>query len=541
VWLPSALESIGQQSLRPAAISIQYSGFKDCASVLADPTVDYGMPLIQNCSTAKLSCGGGRNAAVARCGPHIDFYKYFDADDEMMPYQLERMVKLMHDHNATIGYHGYYPKDSGSVVRDDAELRLRIRNDGGRWRKFSPFHELQTQHGQPMVRASYWKPLDDHNTFQEDIRMAREAWIDPKQRFVHTTEKLTRYMRRPPKSQKNRRFRLYGRRLTMAIHRPKHKRVINTMHTDKHRSQRESTCTVVMLGFPTQCGQDCQRNNRHTQDYNVAKMVDQLQRFWFGPFKTQYPLTIFHEDYNETQMDAVRKWTRSPIVFSKIDLGPYALPVWLRLKFEKIQAAVRGAHRGGNLWLPSMRGTYHGFGYRMMCRFFAGLIMWHEQLAKFTYYMRVDAGDSRLTKPFTSDPFVTMIRNKYLYGYQRIETAARNARFDHVISRWKKSGLGHTKKLLEPFVDTYGRYNGRYYYNKFEIVHLPTFRMPLYRHLFNSTDMSGAFMLGDTPKSNLGDADFRSVSVAFMMSERDVHRFTHLNYAHPVSWDAPYP
>lgn len=538
-WLPYALKSIGRQSLRPAAVSIQYSGFKSCASVLANRVLDYGVPLIQNCSTAKLSCGGGRNAAVARCGPRIDFYKYFDADDEMMPYQLERMVKLMHEHSATIGYHGYYPKGSGLVVRGDAELRVRILNDGGRWRKFSPFHELQTQHGQPMVRASHWKPLDEHNTLQEDVRVAREAWADPNQRFVHTTEKLTRYMRRPPKSQ-TRRFGLYDRRLSMVMHQLKHKRTMKTMLTDKHRRQREATCTVVMLGFPTHCGEDCQRDNKHTQDYNVAKMADQLQRLWFGPFKTQYPLTIFHEDYNETQMDAVRRWTRSSVFFSKIDLSPFALPAWLRSKFDKIQADVRGAHRNGDMWLPSMRGTYHGFGYRMMCRFFAGLIMWHEQLTEFTYYMRVDAGDSRLTEPFTSDPFVTMIRNKYLYGYQRIDTAMRNSRFDHVISQWKKSGWPFNKKLLKPFVDAHGRYNGRYYYNNFEIVHLPTFRMPLYRHLFNTTDMSGAFMLGDTRASNLGDADFRSVSIAFIMNERDVHRFTHLSYSHPMPWNAPY-
>ena len=79
------------------------------------------------------------------------------------------------------------------------------------------------------------------------------------------------------------------------------------IHTDKLRSEREVTCTVVLLAFPTHCGEDCRRNNLHTQDHNVAGMVGQLDRFWFKPFKTQYPIHIFHEDYNETQQEAVQK------------------------------------------------------------------------------------------------------------------------------------------------------------------------------------------------------------------------------------------
>jgi len=312
------------------------------------------------------------------------------------------------------------------------------------------------------------------------------------------------------------------------------------MHTKKLRSERERTCTIVMLAFPTHCGEDCRRGNRHTQDWNVAKMVDSLERFWFAPFQTHYPLTIFHEDYNETQQANVKRWTRSPITFSKVDFSPKSLPVYLHDQFSAMMTAVKPAHRNGNLWLPSMRGTYHGFGYRMMCRFFGGGVMHHPALAEYTWYMRVDAGDSRLTGPFTSDPFVMMIRGRFKYGYQRIETAARNSRFDRVIANWSAT-LPHTKKLLEPFLDSKRRYNGRYYYNNFELVHLPTFRSPRHQQLFNATDRSGAFMLGDTPRGNLGDADFRSVSVAFLMAETEVHRFTHLPYTHPVPWDAPYP
>ena len=194
-WLPLALASIARQTLKPALVSVQLSGFRSCDPM---PPVDgLGLNMSVACSRKRLSCGGGRNAAVRRCGD-VDFYKYFDADDEMMPYQLQRMATLMRKHNASVGYHGYFPKDSGPVVRDDSQLRARIHSDGGRWRKFSPFHELQTQHGQAMVRASAWWPLDERNTLSEDIRFARQAWERAGIKFVHTTEKLTRYMRRKP-------------------------------------------------------------------------------------------------------------------------------------------------------------------------------------------------------------------------------------------------------------------------------------------------------------------------------------------------------
>lgn len=431
-WLPLALKSIAVQSFQPHMVSIALTGFERCDPIPYVPS--YGLNMTLGCATKLLSSGAARNVGVERCGHGVGYYKFVDADDEMMPYQLERMMALMKEHNAT---------------------------HGRALRQILPHHR--------------------------------------RKRIVH-----------------------------------------KTMHTDKHRAERETQCTIVILAFPTHCGVDCQRGNKHTQDYNVAKTVDSLQRFWLSPFAVHYPLTIFHEDYNETQTREVARWTRSAVFFAKIDLSPHALPKYLRKYFKAIMAAVKPAHRNGNMWLPSMRGSYHGFGYRMMCRFFAGLIMHHAALVEYTWYMRVDAGDSRLTGPFTSDPFVAMMQNKFRYGYQRIAIAARNARFDRVIANWTGS-LPHTKKLLEPFLDRHRKYNGHYYYNNFEVVHLPTFRSPRHQWLFNMTDRAGAFMLGDTPQTNLGDADFRSVSVAFLMAHKEVHRFSHLPYAHPVPWDALYP
>jgi hypothetical protein len=181
-------------------VSIAFSGLMcndtqqfQTARASLGPTI----PLAVSCTTRKLSCGAARNVAVGRCGENMTFLKFADADDEYMPNMLARMVQLMDEHDATIGYHGYFPKHSGPVVRDDASLRERIRGDGGRWKSFSPFSKLQTQHGQPMVLASAFVPFDTHDTRREDTQWAREQWLNAEQRFVHTREPLTIYTARP--------------------------------------------------------------------------------------------------------------------------------------------------------------------------------------------------------------------------------------------------------------------------------------------------------------------------------------------------------
>lgn len=297
---------------------------------------------------------------------------------------------------------------------------------------------------------------------------------------------------------------------------------------------------IVMLAFQTHCGEDCQRGNKHTQDWNLWHMVRAINNFFFEPLNVAYPIVIFHEDYNETQRRVVSAQTNSSVTFWPVDLSPNAIPESLKPLFNRVAEDVRPSHRDGNLSAPSMRGTFHGFGYRMMCRFFAGLIMWHAALANFDWYMRLDAGDSRLTGPLHFDPFVFMEEKRYKYGYHSISRARPSSRLDAVLRNLSKLELKPNQQLLAPFLDKKGHYNGRYYYNNFEIVHLPTFRSARYARLFEEVDRSGAFMLGDSPKGNLGDADFRSVAIAFILKPHEVHRLVSFPYRHPAPWNAPF-
>lgn len=251
---------------------------------------------------------------------------------------------------------------------------------------------------------------------------------------------------------------------------------------------------------------------------------------------THYPLVIYHQDYAPMQRRAVAMRTRSPVAWFKIAFGIHSLPNYYDLR--QITALLRPAHRGGNLSLPHMRGAFHGFGYRTMCRFFAGLIMWSPLVHEFDWYLRVDGGDSRIDAPFRFDPFVHMATMKYHYAYQHIETTGRSPRLDEALRQFRSehTNVKINTALLEPFVDSTGRYNGRYYYNNFEIVRLSVFRSSLYATLFFAVDRSGAFMVGPRRGQSLGDADFRSMTLPYILRRAHVHRYAHIPYRHPVAW-----
>lgn len=295
---------------------------------------------------------------------------------------------------------------------------------------------------------------------------------------------------------------------------------------------------IVILAFPTHCGIDCLRGNLRTQDWNVWNMVGALDRFLLQMYPC--PIVVFHEDYDDEQKEKIAKAASVPVVFPRVDFSPKNLPSYLNLSL--IEPDVRASHRDGNLSLPSMPGTFHGFGYRQMCRFFANLIFWQPVMLKFDWYMRVDGGDSRITHPWRFDPFADMLRRGARYAYHRIEHAARNHRFDTALAKFRRAypDVEMNNKLAKPFLDKHGLYNSRYYYNNFEVVYLPAFRTPVQSNLFEMVDREYAFFLGDTHRNGLGDADFRSLAIAFLLKPKEVHQYAKLPYRHPVAWNAGY-
>ena len=300
---------------------------------------------------------------------------------------------------------------------------------------------------------------------------------------------------------------------------------------------------VTILAFQANCGEDCTRGNKHDQSWNVANMAAALDEYFFSRHGA-YPLVIHHEDLTDEQRQRINVQTRSSaVVWQRVNFNfEAALPQYY--DSAAVIADVNSSHRGGNLSSPSMRGTFHGFGYRTMCRFYSALVMFSPLLLQVDWYLRVDGGDSRINRAWPQDVFAYLQAKQYAYAYEGIAKAAENPRLDMALRRYEQA---HPKvkvdaALRKPFVDAHGRYNGRYYYNNLEVVRLHAFRSRAHWSLFMAVEHSGAFMHGATHKQNLGDADFRSMALPYVLEARQVFKMPEsmIPYQHPAPWDQPY-
>jgi alpha 1,2-mannosyltransferase len=295
---------------------------------------------------------------------------------------------------------------------------------------------------------------------------------------------------------------------------------------------------VFILAMPTHCGDACVRGNKHDQSWNIMNMLGTMENQFMQKFR--YPVVIYHEDYNDEQKKNLQSATKSKIFWFKIQFGPAALPDYYDMK--AVMKEVGANHEGGDINKPHSRGKFHGFGYRTMCRFYGGLVFHSPLVREFDYYWRVDGGDSRINWKNAYDLFDRMQSKGYLYGYRSIGSAGPSPKLDGALAAFRSTHPEVTPdaSLLAPFVTSDGSYTGKYYYNNFEIAHIPTFQQPMHWELFMGVDKTFAFILGPTKQNGLGDADFRSMTVAYIMKKDKVHDFEDVGYQHPVAWDAKY-
>lgn len=142
--------------------------------------------LIWNCTTARETTGAARNAAVKQCRGE-DYITFLDSDDLALPYAVERMLKLMDEHNATVGIHDYFPKPTVKVVRNHTELVPYFREQ-------NPPFALDAHMAHSTVHRSVLVPFRNL-TIGEDSWLMRDLW-KRNATFVHTAEKLTVYIDR---------------------------------------------------------------------------------------------------------------------------------------------------------------------------------------------------------------------------------------------------------------------------------------------------------------------------------------------------------
>jgi len=307
-----------------------------------------------------------------------------------------------------------------------------------------------------------------------------------------------------------------------------------------------SCCAIVVHTPASNCGIDCTKGHRHTPDYNVGHFLKQLQIQFFNVQKRQYPIVMFHEDLLMTQKRILRSKTLSAVMFFKLNLNPMALPMHLRPMFAAIVNATKAAHRNGDLFRTERVGaTFRGFQQRMLSRFYTGeMLMEHKSLRGYKYILRFDATDVRITAPFSYDPFERAQMLKSIYSYHTTTVELATTVLNPILSGWLET-MDFSGKLIHPFVNKESSsfvYNGRAYSRSVELFKLSSFKTPVYRSMFESTDRAGAFLLGETFDRSLTDGQFLGIAIPFaaFSSPQAVTELSDFPIQYPVDLDESY-
>ncbi|MCB1180476.1 MAG: hypothetical protein KDK55_00445 [Chlamydiia bacterium] len=236
-----------------------------------------------------------------------------------------------------------------------------------------------------------------------------------------------------------------------------------------------------------------------------------------------YPITIFHEDYEQKEFDAIRSTSSSTIEFIKLP-NFLELPSYPGLTQEQVERWISGEDFGR----PKAP-----LGYRHMCRFYAYPIFHHEALASYDYYWRFD-DDSYLLGDVKEDPFAFMEKHGYVYGYRSVEyenLSADGIGLDRLWKLTKQFAKKHRlslKQVKKRVANWKGRYTGIYYYNNFEINKISFWReSSLYTEYFKMLDRSLGFF-----QFRWGDSSVRILAANLLLKKSQIHHFDDIPYRH---------
>lgn len=252
----------------------------------------------------------------------------------------------------------------------------------------------------------------------------------------------------------------------------------------------------------------------------LERSIKALDRFFNRRFN--YPILIFHEEFNKEEKELISSWSSSTLEF--ILLNDFKkLPNYSGLSVDQVNRWCEGKD-GGRKSI--------GLGYCQMCRFFLHTLFVHPRMAEFDYYWRFD-DDSYLTSEITYDPFALMESCKAIYGYRAVEKEnvyeclGLDLLWKEVKAFAKKEHL--SRRYLNRLVANWkGQYKGFNYYNNFEINKVSFWREhPGYKKFFQTLDETLGFY-----KYRWGDANVRAFSVGLFLHPKQVHHFGDIGYQH---------
>ena len=322
---------------------------------------------------------------------------------------------------------------------------------------------------------------------------------------------------------------------------------IDQLHSS-YKDTAKPRAALLILSQMLHCGPSCESPNARnhnikdcTQRTSIANLLKAISRNFYARVRdTNYPTVIFHEDFDDDDRAFMEAASSAPIFFQRIVIAEETLPSYMHNR-DSILSGLRALHPQNNVSLPP---GFHGFGYRQMCRFYAGLVFYAPVLRKFDWYMRLDGGDSRLG-PTLIDPFRELKTNGQDYGFLQYANYP-SPQLEPGLKRFNETftSVHWDKDLLEKWR------LGQAVYNNFEVVHMSPFRNSKVWSFFQQFDQEAFFLsqtgaprdnspwvFKDAHKNALGDAEFRSLTLAMLTTSKGVRRFekgSEIAYTHPV-------
>ena len=240
--------------------------------------------------------------------------------------------------------------------------------------------------------------------------------------------------------------------------------------------------------------------------YFTSHALPSLEAYVLGCLANKYPIHVFTEAVpSANQQRTMRKLVPSAKSLDFEDVGR----VWATLPHGITEEALRK-------WIAARPG-FQGRGYRIMCRFWAGLVWRLASMEQYDFYWRLDT-DSVFLTPIQVDPFVRMVVGGCEYGYNRIkgENPHVSMGLFEAYERWVAIERGRpdfmnvneVSAVRGFFVDN-GAYNRTMFYNNFELGSFALKRSRVYQSLFEYVDGTEPFGIfqyrwGDAPIHTLG-------------------------------------
>lgn len=167
-------------------------------------------------------------------------------------------------------------------------------------------------------------------------------------------------------------------------------------------------------------------------DYFVNSALPRLDEYFLSCYP--YPVIVFHEGATDKEKQGIiRALPKGQQAFSAWNSASSVPSSWSStttkslVAFDDVSSVWKNLPRQISeeklkLWLSDpVQRKFQGRGYRIMCRFWHGLVWLRSSLDEFEYYWRLDT-DSILTRPVVIDPFVLVFKQqKCVYGFNRLK------------------------------------------------------------------------------------------------------------------------